>query len=201
MGWPLWSLPSVLPTRSSEVSTPSPLKYLGVVGSKSTPCSTSATSTVDPRLAVEIHRPPRDLPKLADSQLRVRIYLFFYNPLSHLSSTPCLSSFPQMGLRQHKMCLDVVTTRSTSVERTSVIFLNSNLSLAIYSLPQWPRLMFSHKKNSNQILFINIQITPIMEHWIVFFKMDSYPYSSPKMYATSNATLFLHTSTPTGTHS
>ena len=112
------------------------LKYLGVVGSRPTPCSTSATSTVDPRLAVEIHRPPRGLPKLADSQLRVRIYLFFYNPLSHLSSTPCLLSFPRMGLRQYKMCLDVVTTSSTSIERTGVIILNSNLSLAIYSLPQ-----------------------------------------------------------------
>ena len=135
MGWPLWSLPSVPPAGSSEVSPPSPLKYLGVVGSRPTPCSTSATSTIDPRLAVEIHRPRRGLPKLVDSQLRVRKYLFFYNPLSHLSSTPCLSSFPRMGLRQYKMCLDVLTTSSTSIERTGVTP-QSNVALAIHSLQE-----------------------------------------------------------------
>ena len=154
MGWPLWSLPSVPPARSSEVSAPSPLKYLGVAGSRSTPCSTSATSIVDPRLAVEIHWPPRGLPKLADSQLRVRKYLFFYNSLSHLSSTPCLSSFPQMGLRQYKMCLCILTTSSTCIERTGVIA-QSNLALAIHSLHELSLRLAPSLSFSCKILFAN----------------------------------------------
>ena len=176
MGWPLWSLPSVPLVGSSEASAPSPLKYLGVVGSRSTPYSTSATSTVDPRLAVEIHRPPRGLPKLADSQLWVRKYLFFYDPLSHLSSIHCLSSLIRMGLLKHKMCLCVLTMSSTSIERTGITP-QSNLALAIHSRPLGTLLKLAPSPFSFcKVLFANNLITVyfITLHFIMEFMYNYY---------------------------
>ena len=178
MGWSLWSLPSVPPAGSSEVSAPSPLEIprSGWIKIHSL-LHLYATSIVDPRLAVEIHQPPRGLPKLADSHVAGEEILFlFISPSSHLSSTPCLSSFPRMGLRQYKLCLDVFTTSSHLLIELN-IFSHSNLAL---SYPLTPRTFSQdlHLPLSSfwKILFANNLITVhfITLHFVMEFMYNHY---------------------------
>ena len=67
-------------------------------------------------------------------KLWVRKYLFFF-PLVTFFSSECLLSFTRMGSLKHKMCLCVLTTRSTSIERIGVTP-QSNLLSVIHSLQE-----------------------------------------------------------------
>ena len=85
------------------------------------------------RLAMRSTGPPGVCQNWLTRRLWVRKYLFFFLPFVTFSSSLCLLSFIQMGSLKHKMCLCVLTTSSTSIERTSVTP-QSNLLSTIHSL-------------------------------------------------------------------